>query len=53
MVKYCCLVQELVICEFDFVAQVGDGTFATPRLTPFDTMNPGSGLMAYAVGSVR
>ena len=53
LVRYCCLVQEFVICAFDVVAQVGDGTFTTPRLTPFNTMGPSSGITAYAVGSVR
>ena len=53
MARYCCLVQEFVICAFDFVAQVGDGTFTSPILTPFDTMGPSSGITAYAVGSVR
>ena len=53
MARYCCLVQEFVIRAFNFVAQVADGTFTTPRLTPFDTMGSSSGLMAYAVGAVR
>ncbi len=53
LVRYCCVVQECVICAFDFTAQVGDRTFNTPRLTPFDTFGPNSGIISYALGSVR
>ena len=41
-----------MLVAFEFVAQVGDGTFTSPRLTPFETLGPSSEVIALALGSV-